>query len=102
MKISDLCEVNMEEPPAEEVLTDDTRKCFCDTFYWLAKNSQQKSESDNTNSEEFFEVITRNRKQKTESETNSIDRAIANLTFNKMESNMRNLPPPKRLYSIQG
>ncbi|VVB13524.1 unnamed protein product [Arabis nemorensis] len=112
--ISDLCEMNMEEPSAEEVvlqdlqrasemLTDDTRKCFRDTFYRLAKNSQQKSESDNTTSDEFLEDRTsRNRNQKMESETNSIDRAIANLTFNKMESNMRNLPPPKRLSSIQG
>ncbi|ESQ40629.1 hypothetical protein EUTSA_v10014291mg [Eutrema salsugineum] len=113
MKISELCEENMEEPSNEEVvlqdlqratekLTDDTRKCFRDTFYRLAKNSQQKSESGNNNPEEFLEDGTRNRDQKTELETNSIDRAIANLTFNKMESNMRNLPPPKRVSCNQG
>ncbi|KAL1196870.1 Protein LNK4 [Cardamine amara subsp. amara] len=106
-----LYEENMEEASAEEVvlqdlqrasekLTDDTRKCFRDTFYRLAKNSQHKSDSsNNTNSKEDR---TRNRKHKSELETNSMDRAVANLTFNKMESNMRNLPPPKRLSSIQG
>ncbi|XP_010491297.1 PREDICTED: protein LNK4-like isoform X2 [Camelina sativa] len=103
-----LCEENMEEASAEEVvlqdlqratekLTDDTRKCFRDTFYRLAKNSQQKSDS---NLEEFFEDRTSS--NTAELETNSMDRAIANLTFNKMESNMRNMPPPKRLSSIQG
>ncbi|CAH2073774.1 unnamed protein product [Thlaspi arvense] len=125
MKISDLCEENTEEPSTEEVvlqdlqratqkscnrlkssliqLTDDARKCFRDTFYRLAKNSQQKSEPGNTNLEEFLEDITSgDRSQKIELETNSIDRAVANLTFNKMESNMRNLPAPKRMSSLQG
>jgi hypothetical protein len=62
-----LCEENKEEASAEEVvlqdlqratemLTDDTRKCFRDTFYRLAKNSQQKSDS---NSDEFLEDRTR-------------------------------------------
>ncbi|CAF1696589.1 unnamed protein product [Brassica oleracea var. botrytis] len=75
---------------ASSLLTDDTRKCFRDTFYRLAKNSHHKSES------EFLEDRTsRYRNQKTELETNSIDRAVANLTVNKMESNMRNMHPPK-------
>ncbi|CAH8312635.1 unnamed protein product [Eruca vesicaria subsp. sativa] len=115
MKMSDLCEENMEEPSTEEVvlqdlqratekLNDVTRKCFRDTFYRLAKNSQQKCESGNINSEEFLQDTTfsGNINQKTESETNSIDRAVANLTFNNMESNMRNLPPPKRVSCNQG
>ncbi|CAN8237094.1 unnamed protein product [Cochlearia groenlandica] len=83
---------------ASEKLTDDTRKCFRDTFYRLAKNSQQKSESGNSHPQEFFEDGTR--KKVNELGTNSIDRAVANLTFNKMESNMRN--HPKRVSSIQG
>ncbi|XP_018442419.1 protein LNK4 [Raphanus sativus] len=115
MKISDLCEENMGEPSTEEVvlqdlqrasekLNDVTRKCFRDTFYRLAKNSQLKCESDNINSEAFLEdrTFSGNINQKTESETNSIDRAVANLTFNNMESNMRNLPPPKRVSCNQG
>ncbi|KAJ0266227.1 Protein LNK4 [Hirschfeldia incana] len=115
MKISDLCEENMEEQSTEEVvlqdlqrasekLTDVTRKCFRDTFYRLAKNSLQKCESGNMNTEEFLQDTTFSGdiNQKTESETNSIDRAIANLTFNNMESNMRNLPPPKRVSCNQG
>uniref|UniRef100_A0A1J3F8Z1 Protein LNK3 n=1 Tax=Noccaea caerulescens TaxID=107243 RepID=A0A1J3F8Z1_NOCCA len=112
VKIEDLCEEKIEEASAEEVvlqdlqrasekLTDDARKCFRDTFYRLAKNSQHKSESGNIISEEFLEGQT-SRNQKTELETNSIDRAVANLTFNKMESNMRNLPAPKRVSSLLG
>ncbi|XP_033138446.1 protein LNK4 isoform X2 [Brassica rapa] len=116
MKISDLCEEkNLEEPSTEEVvlqdlqrasekLTDVTRKCFRDTFYRLAKNSQLKCESGNINTEEFLQDTTfsGNINKKTESETNSIDRAVANLTFNNMESNMRNIPPPKRVSCNQG
>jgi hypothetical protein len=114
VKIENLCEEKIEEASAEEVvlqdlqratekLTDDARKCFRDTFYRLAKNSQHKSESGNSISEEFLDGQTsRNRNQKTELETNSMDRAVANLTFNKMESNMRNLPAPKRVSSLQG
>ncbi|KAL0888427.1 hypothetical protein Bca101_012410 [Brassica carinata] len=112
MKISE----NMEEPSTEEVvlqdlqratekLNDVTRKCFRDTFYRLAKNSQLKCDSGNINTEEFLQDTTTfsgNINQKTESETNSIDRAVANLTFNNMESNMRNLPPPKRVSCNQG
>ncbi|KAG2262917.1 hypothetical protein Bca52824_069996 [Brassica carinata] len=112
MKISE----NMEEPSTEEVvlqdlqratekLNDVTRKCFRDTFYRLAKNSQLKCDSGNINTEEFLQDTTTfsgDINQKTESETNSIDRAVANLTFNNMESNMRNLPPPKRVSCNQG
>ncbi|KAL0709122.1 hypothetical protein Bca4012_016100 [Brassica carinata] len=98
MKISDLWEYCKDEISTEvvlqdlqratEKLTDDTRKCFRDTFYRLAKNSQHKSES------EFLEDRTRYINQQTEMETNSIDRAVANLTFNKMGSNMTNMHPP--------
>ncbi|CAN8298511.1 unnamed protein product [Cochlearia groenlandica] len=119
MKNSDICEDNMEEEPsteevvlqnlqkATEKLTDDTRKCFRDTFYRLAKNSQHNFGSDNNNNnnnlEEFLDDETRSKDQKTELETNSIDRAVANLTFNHMESNLRNMPSPNRPSShLQG
>lgn len=37
------------------------------------------------------------REEEIESETNSIDRAVANLTYNKMESNISNFPLPERV-----
>jgi len=37
------------------------------------------------------------REEEIESETNSIDRAVANLTFNKMESNISNFPLSERV-----
>ncbi|KAJ0263887.1 Protein LNK3 [Hirschfeldia incana] len=41
---------------ASEKLTDETRKCFRDTFYRLARNSQEKF---NTNTEEFYTQASR-------------------------------------------
>uniref|UniRef100_A0A1J3IQA9 Protein LNK3 n=1 Tax=Noccaea caerulescens TaxID=107243 RepID=A0A1J3IQA9_NOCCA len=87
-------------------LTDVARKCFRDTFYRLARNSQDKSDSVSTNSEEFHMQASRfnygdrtrlSREEEIESETNSMDRAIANLTFNKMESNISNFPLSERV-----
>ncbi|KAJ4871866.1 Uncharacterized protein Rs2_46493 [Raphanus sativus] len=120
--ISDLSEENMfvdDEMSSEELvlqdlqrasekLTDETRKCFRDTFYRLARNSQEKLDSDNTaNSGEFHMQASRydygdntrlmSREEEIESETNSIDRAVANLTYNKMESNISNFPLPERV-----
>ncbi|CAH2053910.1 unnamed protein product [Thlaspi arvense] len=121
--ISDLCEENMldshygDELSSEELvlqdlqkasgkLTDEARKCFRDTFYRLARNSQEKLDSVSTNSEEFHMQASRydygdatrlSREEEMESETNSIDRAIANLTFNKMESNISNFPLSERV-----
>ncbi|KAL1204768.1 Protein LNK3 [Cardamine amara subsp. amara] len=120
---SDLSEENMidsnygDELSSEELvlqdlqrasgkLTDETRKCFRDTFYRLARNSQDKSDSVSTNSEEFHMQASRydygdrtrlSREEEIESETNSIDRAVANLTFNKMESNISNFPLSERV-----
>ncbi|CAH8359902.1 unnamed protein product [Eruca vesicaria subsp. sativa] len=91
---------------ASEKLTAATRKCFMDTFYRLARNSQEKFDSVNTNSEEFHVQSSRyaygdntrmSREVEMESETNSIDRAIASLTFNKMESNISNFPLSERV-----
>ncbi|XP_010486930.1 PREDICTED: protein LNK3 isoform X2 [Camelina sativa] len=91
---------------ASQKLTDETRKCFRDTFYRLARSSQDKSDSVSTNSEELLMQTSRydygdgnrlSREEEIESETNSIDRAIANLTFNKMESNISNYPLPERV-----
>ncbi|CAH8361936.1 unnamed protein product [Eruca vesicaria subsp. sativa] len=100
---------------ASEKLNDVTRKCFRDTFYRLARNSQEKLDSDSTNSQEFnmhtnseefnmqasrydYGDNTRlSREEEIESETNSIDRAVANLTYNKMESNISNFPLPERV-----
>ncbi|ESQ48794.1 hypothetical protein EUTSA_v10021314mg [Eutrema salsugineum] len=92
---------------ASQKLTDETRKCFRDTFYRLARNSHDKLESVSTDSEEFHLLASRydygdnttrlSREEEIESETNSIDRAIANLTFNKMESNISNFPLSERV-----
>ncbi|KAG2315561.1 hypothetical protein Bca52824_018683 [Brassica carinata] len=92
---------------ASEKLTDETRKCFRDTFYRLAINSQEKLDSDNTNSGEFHMQASKyddcgdktrlSREEEIESETNSIDRAVANLTYNKMESNISNFPLLERV-----
>ncbi|KAF2615732.1 hypothetical protein F2Q70_00009853 [Brassica cretica] len=91
------------------MLTDETRKCFRDTFYRLARSSQEKLDSDNnTDSGEFHMQASRyddygdnttrlSREEEIESETNSIDRAVANLTYNKMESNISNFPLPERV-----
>ncbi|KAF3599522.1 hypothetical protein F2Q69_00038652 [Brassica cretica] len=64
-------------------LADATPKCFRDKFYQLARNSLAKLDS--------LLDSRLSRKGEIESETNSIDRAIANLTYNKMESNISNL-----------
>ncbi|CAG7877789.1 unnamed protein product [Brassica rapa] len=121
--ISDLSEENMldsqygDELSSEELvlqdlqrasgkLTDEARKCFRDTFYRLARNSQEKFDSVSTNTEEFYMPASRyaygdstrmSREEEIESETNSIDRAVANLTYNKMESNISSFPLSERV-----
>ncbi|EFH59033.1 hypothetical protein ARALYDRAFT_897442 [Arabidopsis lyrata subsp. lyrata] len=121
--ISDLSEENMldsnygDELSSEELvlqdlqrasqkLTDETRKCFRDTFYRLARSSQDNSDSVSPNSEELLVQTSRynygdgnrlSREEEIETETNSIDRAVANLTFNKMESNISNFPLSERV-----
>ncbi|XWS74589.1 hypothetical protein CRYUN_Cryun01aG0011400 [Craigia yunnanensis] len=84
-------------------LSDETRICFRDAFYRLAKNSKQNPVALNqqgnlyvqTHSPKWTiseEKIWSRKKETTESETNTIDRTIANLTFNKMEINARDFP----------
>ncbi|XP_021299945.1 protein LNK3-like isoform X2 [Herrania umbratica] len=84
-------------------LSNKTRICFRDAFYRLAKNSKQNPVAINqhgnvcvrTHSPMWIvseEKMRSGRKETTESETNTIDRAIANLTFNMMETNVRDFP----------
>ncbi|CAN8269421.1 unnamed protein product [Cochlearia groenlandica] len=125
--ISDMCEENMLDSShycidlsseelvlqdlqsASEKLTDETRKCFRDTFYRLARSSIEKlsgSVSANNSEESHMQTsrydycdgnMLSREEEEIESETNSIDRAVANLTFNKMESNISNFPLPERV-----
>ncbi|XP_010520087.1 PREDICTED: protein LNK3 isoform X2 [Tarenaya hassleriana] len=87
---------------ATEKLTDETRKCFRDTFYRLAKNSvhdpedHRPAQARGSHGGDQSDRIRSRRQHGTESETNSIDRAIANLTFNKMESNIEMFPLPEK------
>ncbi|VVA97327.1 unnamed protein product [Arabis nemorensis] len=82
-------------------LTDETRKCFRDTFYRLARNSYDKLDSEEFHMQasryDYGDATRLSREEEIESETNSIDRAIANLTFNKMESNISNFPLSERV-----
>ncbi|KAB2083871.1 hypothetical protein ERO13_A05G283500v2 [Gossypium hirsutum] len=84
-------------------LSDKTRICFRDAFYRLAKNSKQNPVALNqqgnlhvrTHSPKWTiseEKIRSGKKETTESETNTIDRTIANLTFDKMDMNVRDFP----------
>ena len=84
-------------------LSNKTRICFRDGFYRLAKNSKENPIALNQHGNlhvqthrpmwTISEEKTRfGRKEITELETNTIDRAIANLTFNKMESNVQDFP----------
>ncbi|KAA3483867.1 Exportin-1 [Gossypium australe] len=90
-------------PDARESLSDKTRICFRDAFYRLAKNSKQNPVALNqqgnihvrTHSLKWTiseEKIRSRKKETTESETNTIDRTIANLTFDKMDMNVRDFP----------
>ncbi|KAG5565129.1 hypothetical protein RHGRI_001127 [Rhododendron griersonianum] len=72
-------------------LSEKTRICFRDAFYRLAKNSKQYMEDHSQNgdlvSDTVHDETLRSENTKTvESETNSVDRAIANLLFNKTGS----------------
>ncbi|KAK8552692.1 hypothetical protein V6N13_121075 [Hibiscus sabdariffa] len=84
-------------------LSNKTRICFRDAFYHLAKNSTQNPVAldqhghlhAQTHSPKWTiseEKIRFGKKETTESETNTIDRTIANLTFGKMDINVRDFP----------
>ncbi|EEF32389.1 hypothetical protein RCOM_1264330 [Ricinus communis] len=102
-------ETSLEESVLQEMemvmsqLTDKTRICFRDALYRLAKNSRQNVVTKNQNGNLQLAISQwtdqdckiRPREKKTmELETNTIDRAIANLMFNKMDINVHD-------YSVQ-
>ncbi|KAB5565025.1 hypothetical protein DKX38_005079 [Salix brachista] len=80
-------------------LNDKTRICFRDGLYRLASYSRQHIVKRNQNGDLYMEKPCTSEdeemrcggKKTNEMETNSIDRAIANLMFNKMDLNVRDL-----------
>ncbi|XVF41070.1 hypothetical protein PTKIN_Ptkin01aG0250700 [Pterospermum kingtungense] len=102
-------EISLEESVLQELqmvmtqLSDKTRICFRDAFYRLAKNSEQNPVALNQHGNVYAQTHSPNwtisegemrsaKKETTESKTNTIDRTVANLTFNKMETNVRDFP----------
>ncbi|ESW05676.1 hypothetical protein PHAVU_011G200200 [Phaseolus vulgaris] len=82
-------------------LSEKTRICFRDALFRLAKNTKQHVEEDldgdlNMHQERPHSVyngtMRSEDKKPMESETNSVDRAVANLMFNKMEINILDIP----------
>ncbi|KAK2634340.1 hypothetical protein Ddye_029132 [Dipteronia dyeriana] len=91
-------------------LTDETRICFRDAFYRLAKNSEHhvtpSSQKGDSSAEASpgadNDISQRSGKRKPmESETNIFDRAIANLVFDKMDLNAREFPSTAAMYPRQ-
>ncbi|KAJ6414491.1 hypothetical protein OIU84_003484 [Salix udensis] len=91
-------------------LNDKTRICFRDGLYRLASYSRQHIVKRNQNGDLYMEKpctsedeeIRCGGKKTNEMETNSIDRAIANLMFNKMDLNVRDLHVSVSAGSKQG
>ncbi|XVF82467.1 hypothetical protein PTKIN_Ptkin16aG0050900 [Pterospermum kingtungense] len=88
-------------------LSDKTRICFQDAFYRLAKNSKQNPVAQDQQGNLYArahspkwtiseEIIRSANKKTTESETNAIDRTVANLTFDKIETILEALLLPRR------
>jgi hypothetical protein len=82
-------------------LTNKTRISFRDGFYRLAKSSKRTAMNQNgdfstecpsPSQRSRDEQLSYEKKQATEVESNTIDRAIANLMFNKMDINMAVFP----------
>ncbi|KAI4323579.1 hypothetical protein L6164_023175 [Bauhinia variegata] len=82
-------------------MTEKTRICFRDALYRLARNTNQQHVMDqqgDLNMEKAMPEMDNNEtvrsvdKKPMESETNSVDRAIASLMYNKMEINMQDRP----------
>ncbi|WCJ39197.1 Protein LNK3 [Euphorbia peplus] len=82
-------------------MTEKTRLCFRDGLYRLANNSRQHGAIHNPNGFDLLETsswteqedkLRLEGKQTRESETNTIDRTIANLLFNKMDTNPNGFP----------
>ncbi|KAK7314124.1 hypothetical protein VNO77_39335 [Canavalia gladiata] len=81
--------------------TEKTRVCFRDALYRLARNTKRHVLEDldkDVNLHQakpgtvYSETMRSEAKKPMESETNSVDRAVANLMFNKMEINILDLP----------
>ncbi|XP_061366704.1 protein LNK3-like isoform X2 [Gastrolobium bilobum] len=83
--------------------TEKTRICFRDALYRLARNTKQQHDvvedlDGDLNMQQSMPQAVHNETLRSEdnkpmeSETNSVDRAVANLMFNKMESNILDLP----------
>lgn len=93
------CETSLEESVLQELqgvmdqMTENTRICFRDALYRLAKNSKHGvTQYQNAMQRTSQSAISRSERTQTrESETNTIDRAIANLMFSKMDFNARNM-----------
>lgn len=94
-------------------LSNSTRLCFRDSLYRLAKRSKQQLSSEaqmedlsldkSAMLETGNEQIRSTRTGTAESETNTIDRAVANLMFNKAQENMQDhLPPVSAKFEHQG
>lgn len=101
-------EISLEESVLHELevvmeqLPEKTRICFRDALFRLAKNSERLSVSPIQNGDLALEklhpltvddeTLRSGKPVATESETNSIDRAVANLLFNKMDFDPQDLP----------
>ncbi|XP_061366736.1 protein LNK3-like isoform X3 [Gastrolobium bilobum] len=83
--------------------TEKTRICFRDALYRLARNTKLRHHvvedlDGDLNMQQSMlqavhnETLRSEDKKPMESETNIVDRAVANLMFNKMEINMLDLP----------
>ncbi|GAB4827762.1 hypothetical protein Ancab_034648 [Ancistrocladus abbreviatus] len=91
-------ETSLEESVLQELeavltqITEKTRLCFRDSLYRLAHNSNEQA-SVQTRVEGAHDETSSGKTEAGESETNSIDRAVANLMFNKVDANACNLVP---------
>lgn len=91
-------------------LNDKTRICFRDGLYRLASYSRQHIVKRNQNGDLYMETpctsedeeIRSGGKKTNEMETNSIDRAIANLMFSKMDLNIQDFHVSASASSKQG
>ncbi|KAF7836222.1 protein LNK3-like isoform X1 [Senna tora] len=82
--------------------TEKTRLCFRDALYRLARNTTQQHVVQDQDGDlnmqremaqtDHNETVRSEDNKPMESETNSVDRAIANLMFNKMDVNVQDLP----------
>ncbi|MED6111565.1 hypothetical protein PIB30_053369 [Stylosanthes scabra] len=77
---------------------DKTRICFRDALNRLAQNTRQQDAGENWDQDLYMPqavhgfIERSEEKQPMESETNIVDRAVANLMFNKMELNLQDVP----------